>query len=262
MNTKIDDKIENGYELDLGKIIDTSFDIFKKIVWTAGFAHFLIVLVVGMLAVLGMSFIDESQLEQFKNMSQDPNFLHSNPEIMGYYIGATVLFGVLFSPINAGILNLSHLAKTNQEFSISNIFDYYRSKYLKDIIIGTILISLANIAVTTSLDLLNLKLVGFVLQISISLFTVLFLPLVIYGDLSFATAIKKSVQLVIKSPFTIIGAIIIATVFALLGLIALCIGILFTLPFINIMYYCLYDAIVGFEKEKNVIEEIGTSEEL
>ena len=266
MNTvkdnEINNKIENGFELDLGKIIDNSFEIFKKVVWTAGFAYLLFGLLISFLVIFGMTFIDQSQLEQLKESIQDPNFLKENPEIMGYYMVILIIAGALFAPLNAGILNLCHLAKTNQPFSISSIFNYYRSKYFIDIIVGTLIISIISIGTSTALGFLNLDLVGTVIQVSISLFTILFLPLIIFGNQNFSNAIQKSIKLVVKSPFTILGAIIIAGIFSILGLLALCIGMFFTLPFVNVMNYCLYDSIIGFEKRKNEIDEIGSSEEL
>ena len=219
VDKRIDEKIENGYELDLGQIIDNSFEIFKKIVWTVGLGYFLVTVFMLTIAVLGMYFLDPSQLDYVKEIRQDPSFLENNPEIMGYYLGVIIVVGAIFVPLNAGFLNICHLAKINQQFSVLNIFDYYKSKYAKDLIIGTLLLTIFSTIIITLLDFANLKLVGFVIQISISLFTILFMPLIIYGNQSFSNAIKKSIKLVVKYPFTILGALVIGIVFAMLGLI-------------------------------------------
>jgi uncharacterized membrane protein len=262
MNNRIDEKIQKGYELELGQIIDNSFEIFKKIVWTAGLGYFLVTIFMLSLIVLGMTFLDPSQLDYIKEISQDPAFLENNPDIMGYYLVFIIVVGSIFVPLNAGFLNLCHLAKTNQQFSILNIFDYYKSKHVKDLIIGTLILTIFSTIITTLLDFANLKLVGFVIQMSISLFTILFIPLIIYGNQNFSNAIQKSIKLVVKYPFTILGALVIGIVFAMLGMIAFCIGILFTLPYINCIYYSLYESIVGFEEEKIMIEKIEDSEEI
>jgi hypothetical protein len=254
INKRIDEKIENGYTLDLGQIIDNSFEIFKKIIWTAGFGYLLVGLGITLLVLLGMTFLDPAQLDYLKEivqeLSKDPAFLEKNPDIMNYYLTIIIVISLLFVPLNAGFLNLCHLAKTNQEFTILNIFDFYKFKYIKDLVIGTLLISVVSIIITTLLEMANLKLVAFVIQISLSIFTALFMPLVIYGKQNFLNAIIKSAKLVVKYPFTILGAIIIGGVFAILGFIALCIGVLFTLSYINCVYYALYESIVGFEDNK------------
>jgi hypothetical protein len=253
-NKRIDERIENGYQLDLGQIIDNSFEIFKKIVWTAGFGYLLVGLVMTLLVLLGMTLLDPTQLDYIKEIaeeiSNDPTFLEKNPDIMSYYMTVVIAVSLLFVPLNAGFLNLCHLAKTNQKFTVLNIFDFYKFKYIKDLIIGTLLLSLISVSITSLLEMANLKLVAFVIQISLSLFTVLFMPLIIYGEQNFLNAIIKSAKLVVKYPFTILGAIIIGVVFAMLGFIALCIGILFTFSYINCIYYSLYESIVGFENEK------------
>uniref|UniRef100_UPI00404B79E4 hypothetical protein n=1 Tax=Flavobacterium sp. TaxID=239 RepID=UPI00404B79E4 len=254
INKRIDEKIENGYELDLGQIIDNSFEIFKKIIWTAGFGYLLVGLVTTLLVLVGISFLDPAQLDYIKEItekiSKDPTFLEKNPEILNYYMAFIIVITAFFTPINAGFLNLCHLAKTNQKFTILNIFDFYKLKYATNLILGTLFISAVSLLFTTLLEMVNLKLVAFVIQISLSLFTVLFIPLIIYGNQNISNAIIKSAKLVVKYPFTILGAIIIAVIFAFLGFIALCIGILFTFSYINCIYYSLYNSIIGFENKE------------
>lgn len=257
INEIIEDKINNGYEIDLGNIIDNSLEVYKKIVWKAGLGYFMIIGIVFLIAMtISLSLIDGSNLEEFKEISQDPNYLYKNPTILAWFIIGGLLINIIFIPLNAGFLNLCRLSKTNQEFTTANIFDYYKSKYLKDLIIGSILITLITTLFTTGLDMLNLKIVSFVIQISFALFTFLFLPLVIYGNQSFGNAIKKSILLVMKSPFTILGAMIIGILFILVGIIGFCIGILFTIPFYSCLIYTLYESIIGFEDNKNEETEI------
>ena len=93
-------------------------------------------------------------------------------------------------------------------------------------------------------------------QIFIGLFTVFTVPLIIYGEQNYLEAITKSAQLFFKQPFIIIIALIIAAIGMLLGIFVLCIGILFTLPFIYSMYYAIYAQSVGF-KEALPIDESG-----
>ncbi|WP_320815679.1 hypothetical protein [Flavobacterium sp.] len=250
INNKIEDQIKNGYDLDLGIIIDKSLAIYKKVVWKAGLGYILvfgIVMIIGL--ILAMTIQDETLLEQFKEISQDPNFLYKNPTLLAYLLIGGLIINMIFIPLNAGFFNLCHLANTNQEFTTLNIFDFYTSRYLKNLVIGSLLIAVVTTSLTTVLDMVNLKIVSFIIQISFTLFTILFVPLVIYANQSIGNAIKKSIQLVMKSPFTILGALIIGILFLLAGLLGLCIGILFTIPFISCIQYTVYESIVGFENE-------------
>ena len=257
INKVIEDKINNGYEIDLGNIIDNSLEVYKKIVWKAGLGYFMIFGIIILIAMtVSLSIIDGSNLEEFKEISQDPNYFYKNPTVLAWFIIGGLVINIIFIPLNAGFLNLCRLAKTNQEFSTANIFDYYKSKYLKDLIIGSLLIAIITTLFTTGLDMLNLKMVSFVIQISFALFTFLFLPLVIYGNQSFGSAIKKSIQLVMKSPFTILGAIIIGILFVIVGILGLCIGILFTIPFYSCVIYTIYESIIGFEEKNDIVNEI------
>ena len=88
----------------------------------------------------------------------------------------------------------------------------------------------------------------------------LFIPLVVFGNQSYTDAIQNSIKLVGKQPFHIILLMVIAFIGCLLGLIALCIGILFTLPIFSAMIFAIYDNAVGIE-EHDVLSEIGVSSE-
>lgn len=249
-NKVIEDKINNGYSLEIGSIIDSSLEIFKKIVWTAGLGYFLVFSLLIIFTLIAVNvFVDLDQLKEFTELMQDPTFLENHPDIMIYNGIAIVSLGIIFAPLNAGFLNLCRLAHLNKEFSISDLFKYYTNKKALDIILGTLLVSLLSFAFSVALELVNLKLVSFVVSISISLFTTLFIPLIIFANQNFSQALSKSIKLVVKSPFTILGAMIIGGLFALIGLIALCIGMLFTLSFMSCIQYTIYDKIIGFKNE-------------
>ena len=80
-------------------------------------------------------------------------------------------------------------------------------------------------------------------------FTFLVIPLIIFGNLKVAEAIKGSIIIVSKQFFILLGLIIVAVIMAILGLIGFCIGIFFTIPFIYSMYYTIYKDSIGFDEE-------------
>ena len=80
INKVIEDKINNGYEIDLGNIIDNSLEVYKKIVWKAGLGYFMIFGIIILIAMtVSLSIIDGRNLEEFKEISQDPNYFYKNP---------------------------------------------------------------------------------------------------------------------------------------------------------------------------------------
>ncbi|NJM80607.1 MAG: hypothetical protein HC854_15130, partial [Flavobacterium sp.] len=190
---------------------------------------------------------------QIEGLKLDTTFLIGNTIF-------TVIFVSLIAPLNAGFLKLCYLAKTNKEVQIGAIFDYYKSTFVKDIIMGTAIITFTTSIFSVLFSLIGYPFIGTIIQIIISLFTLLFIPLVVFGNQNFTDAIQNSIKLVAKQPFHIILLIVIAIIGCFLGLIALCIGILFTLPIFSAMIFAIYDNAVGIE-EHDVISEIGVSSE-
>ena len=169
-------------------------------------------------------------------------------------------FGVLMvgvmSPLIAGFINVNHLAKTNQEITINSFFDFYKSPYLKDLILNQIVVGIFTNSIVLFLMLTNHQFISIILQILIPLFMIFNVPLIIYGEQNYLEAIIKSIRLFIKSPFIIFVAFLVGASGSFVGLIALCIGIIFTLPYYFSIVYAIYDQAIGF-KEISVIDEIG-----
>ena len=127
MNFNIREKIRNGYSLDLGKLIEDCFEIYKKTFLIAGLG-FLIVAITAIVlyAFLGATLIGVSSLSdwtiQMESMQHEVSFIIGNFVI-------TILFSALMAPLNAGFLKLCLLAKRNQELNLGVIFEYYKSKF-------------------------------------------------------------------------------------------------------------------------------------
>lgn len=251
---KVDLKIQNGYTLDLGTLIDESFNTFKKTFLISGVVMILlgIVFLVIYGAIFALvfgfsditSFLTQLQLNQTSTLGMITTLLVS-----------TIPAG-LFAPITAGFINANHLAKNNQEIGINVFFDFYKSKFFKDIFISYVIIGFTTGIINVGLQLLDLNFLSFIFQGIISLFTVFTLPLIIYANENYEKAIIKSMQLFIKQPILIFVALLLAFIGVLLGLIALCIGVIFTAPYMYSMMYAIYNQAIGFE-EKSVIDEIG-----
>ncbi|MBF04602.1 MAG: hypothetical protein CMP76_15065 [Flavobacterium sp.] len=265
MDFNISEKIRKGYSLDLGKLIEDCFEIYKKTFLIAGLGFFIVAITAFVLyAFLGATLIGVSSLSdwaiQMESMQHEVGFIIGNFVI-------TILFSTLIAPLNAGFLKLCLLAKRNQELNLGVIFEYYKSKYLKDILIGAVIIALTSMVISTVFQFIPLsiagffiKLIGVLIQILIGVFTILFVPLVIFANENYSEALQNSIRLVAKKPFHIILALLVATIGAFLGIIGLCIGVFFTFPIYTAMVFSIYDNIVGVEAY-NVLDEIGQIEE-
>lgn len=254
MNKIIEQKLRNGYPLELGKLIDESFATFKKTFLIAGLGMIIIsiVMVVLYLGILGAIF-------GFSNFTETMTSIETMTNNTSFIIGnaiVTMFFSALFAPITAGFIHLNHLANTNQEVQIGTIFDFYKAPFFNQIFISYLVIGFTTAVITTSSSIFGYEFLNIIIQIIIGLFTVFTIPLIIYGEQNYLDAIKKSAQLFFKQPFIIIIALFIAFIGMLLGIFALCIGIIFTVPYLYSMYYVIYAQSVGFQNS-SPIDEIG-----
>ena len=254
MKNKIDSKIQNGYTLDIDTLIDDSINTFKKTSLISGIAVILIGILFFIIyvAIIGIIY-------GFSNLTDTFTELQTNQFSLQALLITTILSTItsaLFAPMTAGFIHANHLAKNNQEIGINVFFDFYKSKFFKDIFITYLIIGLTIGLLNYVFVMIKMDYLSFVAQFLINLFTIFTLPLIIYGEQNYEKAIVKSAQLFLKQPILIFVALLLAVIGVFLGIIALCIGIIFTLPYYYSMVYAIYNQAIGFE-EKSVIDEIG-----
>ena len=248
-----------GYQLDFGTVFESAFENYKKIALYAGLILLVFMIILGAIG-FGVA-ISVNGISDLTKLISPENF---NPQnfsttfVVGYILGAAIISSLL-NPFYAGFLKMADCAEKGQELNVSTIFEYYKEPYFKEIFISTLLISLISFGVSTLLQIGNQNFMGTILSYSISFFTFLTIPLIIFGNLKAVDAIKSSFAIVIKQPFVLLGLLIVALIVSSLGILGLCIGIFFTLPFMFSIEYMIYSAIVGIDS-KSEIEEIGTTE--
>ncbi|MFV5689884.1 hypothetical protein ACM55M_14800 [Flavobacterium sp. ZT3R25] len=245
---KIEEIKINGYQLDFGNVFNHAFENYKKIALYAGLMIFVFSVLIAILifgAVIftfGVSILNEKSLENLKN----ENF--SGVFMLVYVVGAIVL-SCLLSPFPAGLIKMAHCGEKDEEFHVSTILEYYKAPYFKELLISTIIISILSSGISSLLDYAGIKIVGSLIAMTISFFTFLTIPLIIFGDLKAIEALKSSVIIVSKQPFVLLGLIIVSAIASMVGFIGCCIGIFFTIPFMYSMYYAIYVAIIGIDSE-------------
>lgn len=254
MKEIIDQKVQKGYALDFGKIIEGAFENFKKTFLLSGVTLIIATIVVTVLYVgyFGILYGFGDFTKTMSELQTDA----INPTIQIINAAFGIIFASLLAPLVAGFINVNRLAKTNQEIGIASFFDFYKSSFLKNLILNQIIISLFINSIATLLVLTNHQFIALFLQYLFPVFTIFCIPLIIYGEQNFIEALVKSIRLFIKKPFIILGAFLVGGLGALVGLIGLCIGVFFTFAFYFSIIYAVYDQTIGF-KEKSVIDEIG-----
>ena len=258
---RIEEINRTGLHLDLGRIIDDAFDTYKKIAINAGLGYLIMFAVVGVILFGAVSILAVSS-----EMAEQLTNLKSGGELPLGFLLTTIAGGLVFSllayPILAGFLKMCKTADDTGNAPFDDLFYYFKAPYFANIILYVLTTTVISSSISLFFQFaLDIQWLGVLVGWIISLLLLLALPMIIFGNVSFYKAMLYSVKIVSKSPFVFLGAIVIAIIFAGLGIFALCIGILFTYPFINAMIYTLYKHSIGFEEETKEWEQIGTNEE-
>ena len=236
-----------GYHLDFTETFNEAFEIYKKIALIAGLGVLLVVVGAIIFGFGGLALFigGDLTIDNFQ-MFNDPD---SSLQFEIIYLGFLSLLTALITPITAGFLQLAYDADKNQDVSFGTIFSFYSHPAFKNLFISGLILSALSAVISIGFKFLDLEMLGILLSIIITFLTFLTVPLIIFGKLSALDAIQASITVVSKNPLMIIGLLIVAYLFALMGLIALCIGYLFTTPFLYAMYYSIYKKSVGIDTD-------------
>lgn len=259
MNNTIEDRIEtikkDGYALDFGNVFNHAFENYKKIALYGGLVIFVFFFLITLIAfgILMSIFGAPTILDYLK----PENFTPEKMDLTTLLVisGVSVLIGSLLSPFTAGLIKMAYCAENDEEFHVSTMFEFYNSPFFKELFTATFLVSLMSSVITALVNYIQIPILNFVITVIITLFTILMIPLIIFGKLKAVKAIEASMLIVSKQPLTLLGLLVVGYIATMVGFIGCCIGILFTMPFMYSLYYAIYSAIIGFET-KNESEEI------
>lgn len=255
---KLEEIRKDGYNLEFGDILSQTFNNYQKIVWIAG-AGLLLLSIVFFGIIIGLAGVFIG-LDTFgRNMADFHIQNFSAAGIIVTLIGGAIAIA-LVKPFYAGILRVAHHAGVRKEFDFSTLFYYYKSEYLKEIVLSGIIIGIFSNGISTALEVSGIPFVGALISYLILLLMLFTTPLIIFGNLKAMEAIQGSIMLASRNFFIILALMLLALVLAIFGVIAFCIGIFFSLPIIFSMQYVIYENAVGIE-DKNELDDIGNSSE-
>lgn len=245
---RIQDLKNNGYSLNFETVFNLAFENYKKIALYAG----LLLLVFTFLFAIAAFFIIAFSygLDNFQELLKPENLKSENfsQTFVIVYVICITLFSCLIGPFFAGLLKMAHYAQIDNEFHVSNVFDYYKSPYFKEIFVATFIISTLNMGISSILDATGIPLLSFLATLSITFLNMLAVPLIIFSDYKAAEAINSSFILVLKKPLILLGLMVVAYLYCLTGLFFFFIGLFFALPFLYSMNYAIYRTIIGFNE--------------
>ncbi|WP_310379087.1 hypothetical protein [Flavobacterium sp.] len=252
---RIEEIKTNGYPLDFANVFEHAFQNYKKIALYAGLMLLVFSILFVILAAIGV-FLTVDMDSIGKNMKPEmfepQNFSIS---FLIKYILGIIVFTALLSPFTAGFLKMADCAEKGEEFNVSTIFTYYKAPYFKDIVLATLLITIITSGSSILLDYYGYKFVGLLITVPVSFVTFMTIPLIVFGKLNAFDAIKSSSILVLKQPLVLVALLIVGIIASMVGFIGCCIGVIFTIPFMYSMHYCIYNAIIGIEPENESVIE-------
>lgn len=249
---RIEEIKKNGYTLDFGNVFNHAFENYKKIALYSGLILFVFIILISIFAivVLFSIFDPETVLEKLKPENLQPENLSLNSMLM--FSGISILITCLISPFSAGLIKMAYCAERDEEFHVSTMFEYYKAPYFKELFIATFLVTIVSSILSAVINYTQIPVIEFVVSITIGLFTILMIPLIIFGKLKAVEAIQASILIVSKQPLVLLGLFVIGIIATLVGLIGCCIGIVFTIPFMYSLYYAIYSEIIGFDPETEI----------
>ncbi|CAM3021330.1 hypothetical protein [Flavobacterium frigoris] len=247
---RIEEVLRNGYQLDFADVFNKAFENYKKIALYAGLMIFVfMVILMTIIASLGISILGVAALSQESMKELTLNMETLSGINLIFYMGASILFSSLLSPLQAGLIKMAYCAERDEEFHVSTVFSYYSTKYFIQIFIATFLILVLGNGISMGLNYSGIILIGPMVSLALSFFTILTIPLIIFSDSNAIDAIKYSFSIVSKQPLILLALIVVAVIGSMVGFIGCCVGVFFTLPFIYSMYYAIYSEIIGFDHE-------------
>ncbi len=265
---KLNNLKQNGFEFDFGKIIEDTFENFKKIVLQQGLVLLLVVVLFSIIigSIAGLAFGIGALTEYFTDLKINGV---SELELIIRY-GTSVVGAGISAPFTAGMLKMCHDAYCGNEVKFSTAFEYYRSIYFKNLFITGIIISAVVSGISTVFAMLTehylsgalkffLIVCSFVFNTVTYVLTIFAIPLVIFGNLEPKNAITESIDVAKQKFWIIILLMIVIGICSFLGIFAFCIGIVFTLTIINSLIFTMYNTAIGVE-EVSEIDEIGKIE--
>lgn len=237
--SKIEDKITNGYRLNLALLYQETIQIFKKSVVVSGLILFLVAIVLfivyafSLFAYFETPFPTQEQIEQLSSANL------SIQQLLKLGLIQSLVFAFL-GVLSAGLLRLCKDVDQKIVPTLETVFKIFTKKTGLKVFVFTLIFQLVLSSLTFLFDSFNIFLASwFVMVLGYTLF-ILVIPLITFENYSLGKAIFSSVKLVNQQPLLMLSLVMFNSVFALSGIFFLLIGIFITFPIWYAFTYSLY----------------------
>lgn len=261
------DRIESeGYGLNLESLLSRTFNIYKKSFFQLSLVMLLYTFALVFTWFLMFEFIYGVEFVELIEMAQDDpsivNGVMANIDLSRGLIYSAVLAvaTAIVSPIFAGVNKLAYQIHNDRPFSIGDLFAYYKQPYFSNIFVFSLILAfvvqfLGVVLMQVIPQLASIASIWIQIFLNVSLIFVI--PLIVFGDMKWVEAMKASFKISFKNWFFLLFVLGIGLILSYLGILLCGVGIIFTYPFFYVLIFVIYDDVIGFEEEKDLISEIG-----
>lgn len=260
---KLEQIDREGFKLNFEAVFSEGFQIWKKVTLPILGGLFIVGIPAGLFfgamypLIMGFSYAELISIMQENPMLMSKMTTGLVPQLKTS--GLSLVLVLLFSPMYGGFIKLCHEADTTGNTNFGTLFSYYKAPYFINLAVAGLLVAL--ISTLPGVFIQQIPIVGGLIYypfiIIISIFTVYVNSLIIFADASPIDALQTSFKLASKNVGMLAAIIVVSSLVVFLGLVACCIGIVFTMSFMYVMYYLVYKQTIGFETNT---EETGTAE--
>ncbi len=237
--SKIEDKITNGYRLNLALLYQETMRIFKKSVLVSGLILLLVAIVLFVIYALSLFAYFETPFPTQEQIEQLSSANLSTQQLLKLGLIQSLVFAFL-GVLSAGLLRLCKEVDQQKVPTLEAVFKIFFQKEGWRVFIFTLFFQIALSGLTFLFDSLNIFLASwFVMVLGYTLF-ILVIPLITFENFSLGKAIFSSVKLVNQQPLLMLSLVMFNSVFALSGIFFLLVGIFITFPIWYAFTYSLY----------------------
>lgn len=246
-SNKLERLNQEGTSITMDGIFREAFIYYPKTVWMAALAFFTIaVLAFTATSIAVTNYVENPQEFALSLAEFNPIYLDL-PEL-SYYILGMSLISALGSILSAGLLEMVANAFQDKKVVLKTAFKYFFHKIGLYILVTHFGITILFTSLSLVLQMQELSLVALAINWILNALTALVTPLLIFDRLNPIQAIKYSVQIVNKQPFTIITTLLLSSFLIGAGALFFIVGLFFSLPFIYCIYFALYNQTIGFDE--------------
>lgn len=255
---RIEEKLQNGFQLKAVQIVEKAGNIFKGIAGYAILALIIYLITSWILNMLvGLVFpisMDEEEIQAVAS-SGDPDavmemykeIFSSTSTIISIFL--TNLLSAVLYPMLYSIYTMAYKYDFKKNPELSDIFIHYKDGKFLNLFLVTLAVQIVGS-------------IGFMLcfipGIIVYTMWMLAVPLIIFASADVKEALNYSMKLAFKNFGSFFVVLLLGIAIIILGFILCCVGLIPAIPFVYVMMYILYREVVGFDDQQSEIEQIGT----